>query len=32
MEVYNDGKFNLIETDDLIVKNKLNYSIYSSKH
>ena len=31
MEVYNDGKFNLLETDDLIVKNKLNYSIYSSK-
>ena len=31
MEVYNDGKFNLIETDDLIVKKMLNYSIYSSK-
>lgn len=31
MEVYNDGKFNLIETDDLIVKNKLNYSIFSNK-
>ena len=29
MEVLNDGKFNLIETEDLIVKNMLNYPINS---
>ena len=30
MEVLNDGKFNLIETEDLIVKNMLNYTINSN--
>ena len=32
MEVLNDGKFNLIETEDLIVKNMLNYPIHFDTH
>ena len=32
MEVLNDGKFNLIETEDLIVKNILNYPINFDTH